>query len=101
VFRTGLLVASSLKLTAAPAAPEISKVEPFAWKLNATNGVILEGNNLANFQGLWTSRHGMLPAEQLGANVDAVGTRLVFSVQPGQFEAPGPFAVRVVSAGGV
>ncbi len=96
-----LLIASSPKLTAAPAAPEISKVEPFAWTLDATNSVTLEGVNLADFWGLWTSRHGLLPADQLAANVEDDGKRLKFSIQPNQFEAPGPFAVRVVSAGGI
>jgi len=96
-----LFMALSSELTAAPAAPEISNIEPFAWKLDATNLISLEGKEFPRVRGLWTSRHGVIPAEQLAASSDEEGKRLKIALPTRPFEAPGTFAIRVISEGGI
>jgi hypothetical protein len=101
MFGTGLLIASSLKLTAAPAAPEINQVEPFVWQVGSTNQITLTGKELANVRGLWTSRHGVLESGEVNAQVVEDGKQLKLSVATDSAEAAGPFAVRVITDGGV
>ncbi len=101
IFGTGLLIAASLKLTAAPAAPEFSKIEPFVWRIGATNQITLTGKELQNVRGLWTSRHGVLDEGQLGATVADEGKELKLYVPVVSAEAAGPFALRVITEGGI
>lgn len=105
VFRwliaAALLLVLSGRLFAAPAAPEVNEVQPFVWQVDATNQVTLKGKELAGFRGLWTSRHGVLAESQLGATVADEGKELKLSVPVASAEAAGPFALRVITEGGV
>jgi hypothetical protein len=100
-FVAALFMALSLELIAAPAAPEISKVEPFVWQVGATNVITIEGKELGTVRGLWTSRHGVLEDRQLNAIAGDDGNRLNLSFPIDTAEAAGPFALRVITDGGV
>lgn len=85
----------------APGTPEITKVEPFVWSVGSTNAVTIEGRNFGNVRRLWTSRHGVLTAAQLTAAVEDEGKRLNLTAPVDGREASGPFAVRVITDGGI
>lgn len=101
LFVASLYLAALGNLAAAPAAPEINQVEPFVWQVGATNQITLDGKELANVRGLWTSRHGVLESGKVNAQVVEDGKQLKLSVATDSAEAAGPFAVRVITDGGV
>ncbi len=96
-----LILASSLKVTAAQAAPDISKVEPFVWVVGATNAITIEGKEFGSIRGVWTSRHGLLEHRRLNAIAEDDGKRANWSFPIDDAEAAGPFALRVITDGGV
>jgi hypothetical protein len=101
LFVASLHLAALGNLAAAPAAPEINAVEPFVWKVGSTNKITLTGKELANVRGLWTSRHGLLESGKANAQVVEDGKQLKLSVATDPAEAAGPFALRVITDGGV
>ncbi len=81
--------------------PEINKVEPLVWMADATNLVSIEGKTLHELQGLWTSRHGLLPSKDLAATPQDNGRQLQLTIPIDGLEAPGPFAIRLITTNGV
>lgn len=96
-----VFAAIALNASEPPPAPEINRVEPFVWRLDATNSITITGKNLSGFQGLWTSRHGIIPANRLNAIPGDSGKELNITTAFDAMTAPGPFAVRVVTDAGI
>lgn len=84
-----------------PPAPEINRVEPFVWRLDATNSITIEGKNLSGFRSLWTSRHGIIPADKLTPVPGDNGKKIQITTALDPMTAPGPFAIRVITDVGI
>lgn len=56
---------------------------------------------MSDFRGLWTSRHGIIPADKLAPVPGNEGKELQITTAHVPMTAPGPFAIRVITDAGI